>query len=371
MKVAIIGTRGYPYVYGGFETFVKELGERLVRKDVEVHIYCQANLFRERPPVVNGIHLHYIPTIDTKSLNQIVHSFLSIVHATFSKADIILVVNLAAGPLGWIPKITGKKTMINVDGLEWLRPKWQGLGAAYFRFAAKMATKLYDLIITDAEAMRQVYLDEFNKDSIVIAYGAPSYKKVDSTLLDQFGIIPDDYYLIVGRLIPDNNADLIIKAYLESNSGKKLVVVGDVPYKDKYAGDLKKLAGEKVHFIGYVRDNNELMALYQNCFSYIHGHKFGGTNPAMLIAMSNNCAILALDTRFNREMLTDGKFGLFFEENTESLKEGMKNLEKDELFVNQLRSEVSSGLTDKYNWDCVTESYQNAMMTIYNSKPKK
>lgn len=371
MKVAIIGTRGYPYVYGGFETFVKELGERLVKKDVEVYVYCQANLFPKKPATVNGIHLYYIPTVKTKSLNQIIHSFLSIIHATFSRCDIILVVNLAAGPMGWIPKITGKKTIINVDGLEWLRPKWKGLGAAYFRFAAKLATKLYDLIITDADAMRDVYLKEFNKDSLVIAYGAPLFKKADPSLLNRFNIIPDEYYLIVGRLIPDNNADLIIKAYLNSSSAKKLVVVGDVPYRDQYADDLKKLAGEKVHFIGYVRDNDELMSLYQNCFSYIHGHKFGGTNPAMLKAMSNNCAILALNTSFNREMLTNGKFGLLFEENLVAIQACMKNLESDQLLINQLRSVVSSGLTDKYNWDCVTTNYQNAMIDLYNSISKK
>ena len=371
MKVAIIGTRGYPYVYGGFETFVKELGERLAKKNVEVHVYCQANLFKDRPAIVNGIFLHYIPTIKTKSLNQIVHSFLSIVHATFSRADIIFVVNLAAGPMGWIPKITGKKTMINVDGLEWLRPKWQGLGAVYFKFAAKVATKLYDLIITDAEAMRDVYLKEFNTDSHVIAYGAPPFKKVDSALIKRFGLIPDEYYLIVGRLIPDNNADLIIKGYLEASSGKKLVVVGDVPYRDQYAENLKKLGAESVRFVGYVRDNDELMALYQNCFTYIHGHKYGGTNPAMLKAMSNNCAILALDTSFNREMLDNARFGLLFEENTESIKRSMKILEEDERLVNKLKSEVSSGLTNKYNWDSVTEEYQRVMTTIYNSKFRK
>jgi glycosyltransferase involved in cell wall biosynthesis len=255
--------------------------------------------------------------------------------------------------------------------LEWLRPKWKGLGAAYFRFAARLATKLYDLIITDADAMRDVYLKEFNQDSMVIAYGAPPFKKADPSLLNRFNIIPDEYYLIVGRLIPDNNADLIIKAYLNSSSVKKLVVVGDVPYRDKYADDLKKLAAEKVHFIGYVRDNDELMSLYQNCFSYIHGHKFGGTNPAMLKAMSNNCAILALNTSFNREMLTNGKFGLLFEENTGSIQISMNNLEKDELLIKQLRSVVSSGLTDKYNWDCVTTSYQNAMVDLHHSKSKK
>lgn len=371
MKIAIIGTRGYPHVYGGFETFVKELSERLIKHHVEVHVYCQSHLFSDKPAKVNGINLHYIPTIQTKSLNQIIHSFLSIIHATFSRLDVILVVNLAAGPMGWIPKITGKKTMINVDGLEWLRPKWKGLGAAYFHFAARIATKLYDQIITDADAMREVYLNEFGKDSLVIAYGAPTFIKADPTRLDRFNLIPNDYYLIVGRLIPDNNADLIIKAYLESKSKKKLVIVGDVPYRDRYAEDLKKQAAEKVQFIGYVTDSDDLMALYQNCFSYIHGHKYGGTNPAMLKAMSNNCAIIALNTSFNNEMLTNGKFGLLFEENTQSLTECMNNLERDELLVSQLKSKVSSGLTEKYNWDCVTDAYRKAMQELINSKSKK
>ena len=361
MKVAIIGTRGYPYVYGGFETFVKELGERLVLKGVEVHIYCQRNLFKEKPPVVNGIFLHYIPTVPTKSLNQIIHSFLSIVHATCSSADVILVVNLAAGPMGWIPKICGKKTMINVDGLEWMRPKWRGFGSAYFKFAAKLATKLYDVIITDAAAMRNIYLTEFNTDSTVIAYGAPAYKKADESLLNRFNLQPQEYYLIVGRLIPDNNADLIVKAFAKTRSAKKLVIVGDVPYRDKYAEDLKEYERGNIHFTGYVKDSQELMALYQNCFVYIHGHKYGGTNPAMLKAMSNNCAILALDTAFNREMLSDGEFGLFFEESEHSVIKLMDKIESDPALVNVFRDKVSYGLTDKYNWDSVTELYQSVM----------
>ena len=129
--------------------------------------------------------------------------------------------------------------------------------------------------------------------------------------------------------------------------------------------NLKKLAGDRVRFIGYVRDSEELMALYQNCFTYIHGHKFGGTNPAMLKAMSNNCAILALDTRFNKEMLRNGELGLFFEESTKSIISAMNKLEKHPEFVVKLKTEVSSGLTEKYNWDSVTAAYQLAISNIY------
>ncbi|RNL56920.1 DUF1972 domain-containing protein [Pedobacter jejuensis] len=367
MKIAIIGSRGYPYVYGGFETFVKELSERLVKQDVEVHVYCQKNLFKEKPLRINGIHLHYIPTLPQKSLNQIVHSFLSIIHATFfSKADVLLVVNLAAGPMGWIPKLTGKKTMINVDGLEWLRPKWKGLGAKYFYWAAKVATKLYDKIITDAEGMRQVYLKEFDKDSTVIAYGAPKFAEAEPHLIERLKLIPNDYYLIVGRLIPDNNADLIIKGFLKSKSNKKLIIVGDVPYADKYASGLKALQNERLIFPGYVKDQAELMAIYQNAFAYIHGHKFGGTNPAMLKAMSNHCAILALDTVFNREMLNDGEFGMFFTEDEESVALSIENLEQNASHVADLKNRVSAGLTEKYNWDNITLAYKKEMEYLIN-----
>jgi len=364
MKIAIIGSRGYPYVYGGFETLVKELSERLVKQDVEVHVYCQKNLFKSFPPVVNGVHLHYIPTLKGKSLNQIVHSFFSIIHATFSPVDVIFVVNLAAGPMGWIPKITGKKTMINVDGLEWLRPKWEGMGARYFHFAAKMAVKLFDQIITDAEAMRKVYLDEFNTDSTVIAYGAPPFKPAEASALARFNLNKEEYYLIVGRLIPDNNADLIIRGFLSSTSTKKLVVVGDVPYADTYAESLKKLQNENLIFLGYITDQQELAALYQNSFAYIHGHKYGGTNPAMLKAMSNNCAIAALDTVFNREMLNNGEFGLFFGESEKFVADCLALLENHPDQVKTLRTKVSSGLTDKYNWDKVTNAYYQAMKVL-------
>lgn len=364
MKIAIIGSRGYPYVYSGYETFVKELSERLVKQGIEVHVYCHKNLFTAFPKEVNGVRLHYIPTIETKSLSQLIHSFFSLLHASFSKADVLLVVNAANGPLGWIPKLTGKKTLINVDGLEWLRPKWKGLGAKYFYFAAKTATRLYDKIITDADEMRNVYLREFNSDSTVIAYGAPAHSATSYDLPERFQLEKNGYYLIVGRLIPDNNADLLIKGFLRSGSSKKLVVVGDVPYRDEYADSVKQTASENVKFLGYITDSTELMSLYQNCFAYLHGHKFGGTNPTMLKAMSAECAILALDTPFNREMLNDGEFGRFFLEDPESVATQLQNAEADAQTIDLLRSTVRKGLTDKYDWDCITHAYLTVMKTL-------
>lgn len=369
IKIAIIGSRGYPIVYSGYETFVKELSERLVQQNIDVRIYCQKHLFSARPKNINGVELVYIPTVQTKSLNQLVHSFFSMVHACCSKVDVILVVNAANGPFGIISRLAQKKTLINVDGLEWLRPKWKGLGAAYFKFAAKLATLFYNTIITDAEAMRQVYLKTFNKDSTVIAYGANIRHAKNPDLITQFGLSPDSYFLIVGRLIPDNNSDLILEGFKKANSNKKLVIVGDVPYQDAYAQNMKANASDQILFLGYVNDGEVLAELYHQSYAYLHGHEYGGTNPTMLKAMAYGCAILALDTVFNREMLENGEFGWFFQKTSDSVALYLQQAENNPQAVEKLKAKARNGITQKYNWDEVTKAYVTVFKAlIYNGK---
>lgn len=357
VKIAIIGSRGYPIVYSGYETFVKEVSERLVAQNIDVRVYCQKHLFSARPKHVNGVELVYMPTVQTKSLNQLVHSFFSMIHACCSKVDVILVVNAANGPFGLISILAQKKTLINVDGLEWLRPKWKGLGAAYFKFAAKLATLFYNTIITDAEAMRQVYLQTFKANSTVIAYGANIRHSKNPGLINQFDLTPNEYFLIVGRLIPDNNSDLILKGFKKANSNKKLVIVGDVPYQDAYAQNMKDNASDQILFLGYITDSEVLAELYHQSYAYLHGHEYGGTNPTMLKAMAYGCAILALDTVFNREMLENGQFGWFFQKTSDSVALYLQQAEHNPQAVQTLKEKARDGITQKYNWDEVTRAY--------------
>ena len=357
MKVAIIGSRGYPYVYSGYETLVKELSERLTLNGVEVTVYCHRGLFDPRPPKVNGINLVYIPSIETKILSQLSHSFLAMFHACFSNTDVILVVNSANGPFGLISKIFRKPTAINVDGLEWLRPKWKGLGTRYFYFASWLSTKLYDQVINDSEEMRKVYLELFKKESVVIAYGASIRKSQRPKLIQRRALSPGGYYLIVGRLIPDNNADLIVEGFLKSESKRKLVIVGDVPYKDEYADRIKSHRDERLLFTGYITDPDELAELYHHCFAYFHGHEFGGTNPTMLKAMAYGCCILALETRFNREMLQNGRFGYFFQKRPDDVAVVVNYCEKHLQEVERMRENAPKGITKKYTWEYVTRQY--------------
>jgi glycosyltransferase involved in cell wall biosynthesis len=372
LKIAIIGSRGYPIVYSGYETFVKEVSERLVAQNIDVRVYCQKHLFTTRPKNVNGVELVYMPTVQTKSLNQLVHSFFCMIHACFSKTDVILVVNAANGPFGLISLLAQKKTLINVDGLEWLRPKWKGLGAAYFKFAAKLATLFYNTIITDAEAMRQVYLQTFKANSTVIAYGANIRHSKNPELINQFGLTPNEYFLIVGRLIPDNNSDLILEGFKKAHSNKKLVIVGDVPYQDAYAQNMKAQASDQILFLGYITDSEVLAELYHQSYAYLHGHEYGGTNPTMLKAMAYGCAILALDTVFNREMLENGQFGWFFQKTSDSVALYLQQAEHNPQAVQTLKEKARDGITQKYNWDEVTRAYVTvfkALMTNGKSHP--
>ncbi len=363
LKIAIIGSRGYPYVYSGYETLVKELAERLVNSGHHVRVYCHSSLFTKKPKFVNGIELIYTPSVETKFLSQFTNSFFSFFHVCFSKNDIVFVVNSANGPFGILTKIFRKKTCINVDGLEWLRPKWKGLGSIYFSFASKFATIFFDSVITDSIAMKNIYQKKFKTSSTVIAYGSTMTSNNSFELLKKYNIKKNKFYLIVGRLIPDNNSQLIIESFIKSKSNKKLVIVGDVPYRDNYANKIKKINSERLIFTGYINCQNKLTQLYKNCYGYIHGHEYGGTNPTMINALDLNCNIIALNTKFNREMLSNKKV-IFFEKKIDSIKNSILQFEEEFNILKNKNSKYK--LPSIYNWDYIANQYLKLFYELTN-----
>lgn len=368
MRVAIIGSRGYPYVYSGYETFVKEVAERLVKRDVEVTVYCHRNLFKARPSSFNGIKLVYPPTIEKKSLSQLLHSFQSMVHAVLTGQEVILVVNTANGPFGVISRLTRTKTAINTDGLEWLRPKWRGNGAKYFYWASRMATRFYDVLVADSIEMQRIYRKEFGAESRVIAYGANIRYSTRPELLHKWNLKKETYYLIVGRLIPDNNSDIIIREFLSSSSKKKLVVVGDVPYKDEFATKIKGICDERIIFTGYVTDANELDELFLNSFAYIHGHEFGGTNPTMLTALACGCPVIALDTPFTREMCDNDSHALYFNKQRGNLQRTLEAVEGNAYVLDRMRETARSRIEQNYTWDKIADEYLRLFEDMLRAK---
>jgi len=361
MKVSIIGVKGYPIVYGGYETLIHSLSERLMNKNIELTIYCHSSLFKEKLKKVNGINLVYLPAIEKKTLSQLTHSFLSTLHACFTNADMIFYVNVANAPFGILPKLFNKKTIINVDGIEWQRPKWKGLGSVYYKMCARLIKYFFNKVITDAVQMQILYKNQFKTDSSVITYGSEQPNWYDPGILSRFNIISRDFYLVVGRMIPDNNLDVIIDEYILSKTSKKLVIIGDDIFKGSFALSIQnKIKGNKnVVLTGYVKNFDHLCTFYKNCFAYIHGHEFGGTNPTMITALNEGCFILSIDTPFTREMLDNGRHGIYFKKDKLSLAnaiskyEMIDNAEK----IEQLRNLGEIRVQENYNWDKIADKY--------------
>jgi len=358
-RIAIIGSRGYPVVYSGFETLVKELAEGLRDKNFDITVYCHDHFFDEKPEQVNGINLVYIKTSKRKNFSQLVHSFKSIFHCCFRRYDLIFAVNSANGIFGIVPQIFRIPNVINVDGMEWKRPKWNFLGKTFFYLSSWFSSFFYSRVITDADAMASIYKKQFWCQSDVIEYGANINQNNDYNLLSTYDLIPNSYYIIVGRLIPDNNADLIVEGFVNSNSTKKLIIVGDVPYKDSYADQIKSIIDDRLQFVGYVKDRVLLDQLVKHSYGYFHGHEFGGTNPTLLEALSNNAKILALDTVFTREVLKEGQYGLFFEKNKAAITELVDSIEETPDLLNKFINKGVKRIEERYNWKRIIDLYSD------------
>jgi glycosyltransferase involved in cell wall biosynthesis len=370
LRIAIAGIRGLPSTYSGYETFVGELAPRLAQRGHEVTVYCRKALYPERPVTHNGLRMAYLPSVEHKAFSTLSHSFLAVAHASFSgRFDLLLVVNAANGMFGWLPRLSGRKAVLNVDGMEWLRPKWSGLARWVFKTSARLGTKFYHEIVTDAEEMHRLYAKQFGIDSTYIAYGANIETSSKPELLQPFGLQPGGYYLIASRLVPDNNADLIVEAFVKSGSPRLLAIAGGADYKGNdveraFLDKLKSLANDRVRFLGHVNSGEAVKELHCNCYAYIHGHQFGGINPSLLKALGFGNAILALNTPFNAEVLDSGRYGVLFEKRVEDLAERIKKIDADPEGAASFRSKAPGRIRERFTWDHITDQYEELFLRL-------
>ncbi|MCS6916359.1 MAG: DUF1972 domain-containing protein [Chitinophagales bacterium] len=361
MNIAILGTRGVPSGYSGYETFAEELGVRLVQRGHQVTVYAHRTLFppEKRVEQYRGIRLKYLPALKGKNTSQFSHSFFSTFSVIFSDADVVLFCNAANGPWGLFLRLFGKRCCINVDGLEWLRPKWSRLGKKYFYFGAWCATKFFHIVITDAKGMQDYYKKEFHCDTVDIAYGADLKYAENPNAVRALGLEPMNYYLIASRLVPDNNAETIVRGFMQSGSPRVLAIAGGTVYKNPYEEHLRRIADpNRVRFLGHI-DNAELIKeLHANAYAYLHGHEFGGTNPALLKGLAYGNCILALDTVFNREVLDEGKYGLLFKKDPADLAEKIRQIEADPQWAQSFRDRSRNRILERYTWEHITDQYE-------------
>ncbi|HWH58326.1 MAG TPA: glycosyltransferase [Terriglobales bacterium] len=368
LRLAIFGARGIPSTYSGTETFFIELAPRLVERGHEVIIYCRRSLFRERPTHYKGVRLIYLPSIETKNVGTFTHTLACMIDVLFRNVDAMLVTNVANSLHCIIPRIFRQNCAINVDGVEWKRGKWGRLGKWYFRFNARMCGKILPKgIITDAYAMRKLYLREFNTPSACIAYGGNIEQSVNPEVVRRYGLEPDNYYLIASRLVPENNAALIVEGFKKAPTRKVLAIAGDANYRSEYITDLKANAGDRVRFLGHVDSIEDIKELHCNCYAYIHGHMMGGTNPALLKALGFGNCVLAHDNAFNAEVLDGNGYGLLFRD-ADELAAKIQLIEEHPDVARDYRRKAPERIRNVYNWERIVDQYEELFYQLAAGK---
>jgi glycosyltransferase involved in cell wall biosynthesis len=356
LRIAICGGRGIPSTYSGTETFFVELAPRLAARGHHVTVYCRRSLYREQPELYQGVHLVYLPSIETKNLGTWTHTLACMAHVVRRNVDAVLVTNVANAFHCLIPRVFGKPCALNVDGIEWKRGKWGPLGKAYFYLNAWLSGKVLPRgIVTDAYGMRRLYQEQFSTRSVCIAYGGNTGVSTTPEVVRQYGLEPGAYYLILSRLVPENSADMIVEGFNRSGSKRLLAIVGDANYRSRFEAQLRAIAGDRVRFLGHVDDREHVKELYCNSYAYIHGHTVGGTNPSLLHALGYGCCILARANEFNDEVL--GGHGLLFNEAAD-LAQKIAFIEANPAAANDYRSLAPGRIHDVYNWDRITNQYE-------------
>jgi glycosyltransferase involved in cell wall biosynthesis len=362
LRIAILGTRGVPAKYGGFETCTEELGKRLVEKGHRVSVYCRSSYYEQKSDEYLGMKLIYMPNLRHKSLDTMSHTLLSVFHALFSNYDVFMVFNAANSPFVLPLRIFGKKIIINTDGLEWKRSKWGFAGKSYYKIAEIIACFIANRLVSDSKGIKEYYYQTHHTDSTEIAYGAYVQECKKPKKLADLGIETNEYFLQVTRFEPENNPLLTIDAFKRLKSKKKLVIVGGNPYPNDYTKKINSEATSSIILPGFIYDKELLQELWCSCLAYIHGNEVGGTNPALLQAMASGCFTMAINVPFNRDVLAEA--GVYYDRNEESLGDKMKWVLDNETLLNDYKIRAQARITANYSWEKVTNQYENLFYDV-------
>lgn len=358
MKFSIVGTRGIPARYGGFETFAEELSTRLAQRGHALTVYCRS---RHSQPEYRGVKLVYLPTISHKYLDTIAHTFVSTLHVVLaSRYDAVLYCNAANAIFTWIPRVFGMPVALNVDGLERNRKKWNRFAKAWYQFSEWLATWMPNAVVTDAKAIEAYYRERYNRASTMIPYGAELGPVATSDILTTLGLAPKNYFLYVSRMEPENNALLVREAFERVPGNAKLALIGDAPYAAEYIARVRDTRDSRIVTPGaiYGQGYHELDS---HCLAYIHATEVGGTHPALIEAMGRGALTLFLDTPENREVA--GGAGLPFTH--ANLPEVIQQvLAMPESEREHWRSLAIQRIRERYSWDAVTDAYEKLLKDL-------
>jgi glycosyltransferase involved in cell wall biosynthesis len=351
LRIAVLGTRGIPARYGGFETFAEELAVRLVERRHQVTVYCREKCLQSE---YRGVRLRYLPTVRHKYFDTIAHTALSTLDLLFHRFDVILYCNGANAIFTLWPRLLGTPTALNVDGLERHRKKWNRIAKTWYLFSEWLATWCCSAVVTDAERIREYYLRRYGKQSFFIPYGADTSPVEGIDVLQALGLEPRKYVLYVSRMEPENNALMLRQAFEKVTTNFKLVLVGDAPYAADYIRHVKDTRDSRVLMPGaiYGRGYHQLQS---HSAVYVHATEVGGTHPALIEAMGRGALVLYLNTPESAEVAGDA--AVPFENDLVEKLQWAANLSDEERAEWGCRA--ACRVRRLYSWSVVTEAYEN------------
>ncbi len=362
MRLAILGTRGIPARYGGFETFAEELGARLAEHGHEITVYSRSAWTSRGKVSHRGMRIVRLPAPRSKYLETVVHTLFSAIHAMRRPWSAVYVCNLANVPSAVLLRAAGHRVVLNVDGLEWERAKWNLLGRTYYRACAWLATRLPIELVTDARVIERYYQERYGRRTRYFAYGTDLQPVADDGTLASLRLTPGGYVLYVSRLEPENNAQLVVDAFAGVRTDVTLAIVGDAPYATAYIRRLKATAAKdrRVILLG-AHYGAAYRVLRSHAAAYVQATEVGGTHPALVEAMGFGNAIVANDVPEHREVLGDA--GLYYS-GAAQLTEQLQRVLDDGALADRLRSDAARRAGELYNWDRVAEEYEQWLTAL-------
>lgn len=382
--VFIVGSKGIPANYGGYETFVEKLTENQVSPDIKYHVACAVDDASEVGEFEhNGAHCFKIKRRPIGAANAITYDIDALKYAidyiqkNQIEHPIVYILACRIGPfVGHYAKqihALGGVLYVNPDGHEWLRAKWSAPIRKYWKLSERGMVKHADLLICDSKTIEAYTHSEYaslNPKTTFIAYGADTTR---STLADddpkytswlsEKGLQPNEYYLVVGRFVPENNYETMIREFMASNTKKNFALITGV--NEDFLEELQKRthfrSDPRIKFVGTVYDQDLLKKIRENAFAYLHGHEVGGTNPSLLEALASTRLNLLLDVEFNREVAEDSAF--YWNKNNGSLAMLFSNIESiSQEEIQKMDMNSNSIIRNKYNWQHIVNMYETLFL---------
>lgn len=355
MKIAIIGTRGIPNHYGGFEQCAEYLAVGLVKRGFEVIVYnCHNHPYQKNE--WNGVKIvHcYDPEDKLGTAGQFIYDFNCILDVRKRNCDIVLQLGYTSSSIwGWLMPRKAVVTT-NVDGLEWRRTKYSSMVKKFLRYAESLGIKYSDYLISDSIGIQNYLKVNYNAQSTYIAYGATLFTNPDFSMLEKYNLLPNKYDMLIARLEPENSIEIILEGVAKANLSRPFLVIGN--YETKYGNYLRNkfCSNLQIKFIGGLYNIELLNNLRYFSNIYFHGHTVGGTNPSLLEAMASNSLICANDNDFNRFILDED--AIYFQ-NAEDVANHLLTTEYNNKYFQSMLSENCKKITDIYDWEIIVDQY--------------